>query len=809
MTSQLSQMMNMYSERANSERQDADSKRLVAEEEKRDREGVEVPVGLELIQQGLSSGRFADLMKKHVVRHLVRKAVPREFIKKHGIEGLLDAYEKGGAKGVVAHVASKVPIDLDKLHAAVGGKENYDLIQGVIRSGGSKQQVTDAIGEAVKKMTQAHVGNKIDAAKAGGLALVDQGKKKASVAIRRVKKKSAVVARKVKQKATDSTQAVADAADRAQKIAARTGKLGRAEANRIRDEKIAQVKKKQLDAENEIRQRREDIANKAGAAKRRVKRVAQEVEERASGAKQDLIDGGAKAKRDASQAVLDAHAKLPLEASARAVVGDAVEQTQTSIESASRFVGSAASSAKEIPVRARTGGGVAAGMARSMRSGGSEAKRLGDLSYEQLQKKRGWNVKTTSDKPAGIELPTKPIKGFKDFKGNKIRIAEKLKKRFSKVDGPPERRDVRGVIKQQTNEQLQQNYRAFEAVNNKIKSSSRSSGPATTVKTGQDEAGASPDAMEVPEPTAPRSSVPSVPKIAKPVSSATIEATSVAQVAPTPAPLSRTVDASSLEEARTSQVAKSGKLGRSAARAWRDAKFAEIKRTALSKPVKSATVEASPPPASVARRVAPPPPASVARRVDTSLPDINETTGINPSRATTSWQTPAIKPKKAQLVRQGKVPGKAVYESKYSDLLAPKEQYETVARSTEPSFLQSPSEQGFQTKTKSGGIERQALKESMLRSLRSKGVRTVRSSAYDETGMNAQASASDAAYKASLETPGVGAPDVLAPEGYKPPASATQVEAVESNLRFSANAQALDPDSGVNRYRGPVEEFEE
>ena len=99
MSSQFSQLMNMYNENANATRQQADAEREEKEEKKREREGIEVPVGIELLNRGfmnLGQRGFGKGLRDHVTKHLLKKALPREFIKKHGIDGLSESWRWQG-----------------------------------------------------------------------------------------------------------------------------------------------------------------------------------------------------------------------------------------------------------------------------------------------------------------------------------------------------------------------------------------------------------------------------------------------------------------------------------------------------------------------------------------------------------------------------------------------------------------------------------------------------------------------------------------------------------------------------------------
>ena len=171
MTSQLNQLLSGYNQRLNAETRKVDAKQQEEDEKKREREGIEVPIGIELMNAGLQSGRIGSLFKKHVLRHVLSKAIPAEFIKKHGIDGLLDAHEKGGMKGALAYAASKAPIDLSKLHDMVGGEDNYNAIRGILQSGGSKEDVTKFLGDAVEKAARNHAAKAVDTARAAKSAV--------------------------------------------------------------------------------------------------------------------------------------------------------------------------------------------------------------------------------------------------------------------------------------------------------------------------------------------------------------------------------------------------------------------------------------------------------------------------------------------------------------------------------------------------------------------------------------------------------------------------------------------------------------
>ena len=100
----IAQVQNMTAEAMNQ----ATSKQMADEEEneskKREREGLEVPLGIEALQLGLQSGRLAQLGK-----HLGNKVFGSKVMKKAGnIQDVVKSFKKGGYESVIRD-ASKIP----------------------------------------------------------------------------------------------------------------------------------------------------------------------------------------------------------------------------------------------------------------------------------------------------------------------------------------------------------------------------------------------------------------------------------------------------------------------------------------------------------------------------------------------------------------------------------------------------------------------------------------------------------------------------------------------------------------------------
>ena len=90
----LNTLLSAYQSNLADQERVSESKQEEAEEKKKEREGIEVPLGIELLNRGLASGRLAN-----IAHHLIKKAIPVEWAKKNGIAGLYDAYKKNGSFG--------------------------------------------------------------------------------------------------------------------------------------------------------------------------------------------------------------------------------------------------------------------------------------------------------------------------------------------------------------------------------------------------------------------------------------------------------------------------------------------------------------------------------------------------------------------------------------------------------------------------------------------------------------------------------------------------------------------------------------
>ena len=801
MTSQLNQLLSGYNQRLNAETRKVDAKQQEEDEKKREREGIEVPIGIELMNAGLQSGRIGSLFKKHVLRHVLSKAIPAEFIKKHGIDGLLDAHEKGGMKGALAYAASKAPIDLSKLHDMVGGEDNYNAIRGILQSGGSKEDVTKFLGDAVEKAARNHAAKAVDTARAAKSAVegaatgaaraattavtgvVDRtntiinnttaaagdaanlAQQKADELKAGIQKSKAAIQSETQKKVADvkdkytkaREKIIADAKAKQQQIGAAVGES--AESIKAKQAAHAATVKAQIKTikEEAVKARKQviDRANEGGAAARRVvteggvaatkmtdarrkeitdardakiakikarvaevetkakttqEKFAANVESRTSGAREDLT-GNTEARQQAEAAAAApppaaaapapkqpvAAPKQPIPAEPVAAEPVAAEPVAPKTLSSVNEDGEAVRlpGIGQAPPKRRTRA-VAAGAATTMRAGG-DSKSLSDASWKSLEN-RGL-PRIGNEAPGGARLSS-------------VRPSEAS---IEPVEAPP----PLFSNPQKYQDWYKANSQGFKAVNDRIQATPRRSDEGGSI--------AAPD-QRIAVPSSNHSTV--VPVKPKVEAIQTLQKTNVSKVAP--APVTRDP---ALEATRTSAAARTGKLGPAAARAWRDAKFAEIRNApAPAPPVRRvAPAPTSSPPV---RRVAPEP-VQPAREIDASLPDVVEATrtGTSAMRSTRNWTTPTVratqKVRTAKLAAQGKIPGAPTYRSRESASLAPI---------------------GF-TDDSATTISRSSLKTSMLRNLNAQGVRRVRASAPDVEGMNLQHQAQQQAFRETATEP--------------------------------------------------------
>ena len=805
MTSQLNQLLSGYNQRLNAETRKVDAKQQEEDEKKREREGIEVPIGIELMNAGLQSGRIGSLFKKHVLRHVLSKAIPAEFIKKHGIDGLLDAHEKGGMKGALAYAASKAPIDLSKLHDMVGGEDNYNAIRGILQSGGSKEDVTKFLGDAVEKAARNHAAKAVDTARAAKSAVegaatgaaraattavtgvVDRtntiinnttaaagdaanlAQQKADELKAGIQKSKAAIQSETQKKVADvkdkytkaREKIIADAKAKQQQIGAAVGES--AESIKAKQAAHAATVKAQIKTikEEAVKARKQviDRANEGGAAARRVvteggvaatkmtdarrkeitdardakiakikarvaevetkakttqEKFAANVESRTSGAREDLT-GNTEARQQAEAAAAapppaaaaPPPAPKPVAAPKQPVAAEPVAAEPVPAEPvAPKTLSSVNEDGEAVrlpgigqaPPKRRTRA-VAAGAATTMRAGG-DSKSLSDASWKSLEN-RGL-PRIGNEAPGGARLSS-------------VRPSEAS---IEPVEAPP----PLFSNPQKYQDWYKANSQGFKAVNDRIQATPRRSDEGGSI--------AAPD-QRIAVPSSNHSTVvPVKPKVEAPVPIQTLQKTNVSKVAP--APVTRDP---ALEATRTSAAARTGKLGPAAARAWRDAKFAEIRNApAPAPPVRRvAPAPTSSPPV---RRVAPEP-VQPAREIDASLPDVVEATrtGTSAMRSTRNWTTPTVratqKVRTAKLAAQGKIPGAPTYRSRESASLAPI---------------------GF-TDDSATTISRSSLKTSMLRNLNAQGVRRVRASAPDVEGMNLQHQAQQQAFRETATEP--------------------------------------------------------
>ena len=134
----LNTLLSAYQSNLADQERQSDAKQEEAEEKKKQREGIEVPLGIELLNRGLASGRLGN-----IAHHLIKKAIPVEWAKKNGIAGLYDAYKKNGYEGAIRHAAGGIPIPREKLEELAGGKENLEALHRGLRAMGREGSITE------------------------------------------------------------------------------------------------------------------------------------------------------------------------------------------------------------------------------------------------------------------------------------------------------------------------------------------------------------------------------------------------------------------------------------------------------------------------------------------------------------------------------------------------------------------------------------------------------------------------------------------------------------------------------------------
>ncbi len=628
MSSQFSQLMNMYNENANATRQQTEAENQEKEEKKRAREGIEVPVGIELLNRGfmnIGQRGIGKGVRDHITKHLLKKALPREFLKKHGIDGLLDAYQKAGGgkagiKAAVAHAASKAPIDLDKVHEAVGGKENYDLMKGILASGGSKQDVIDALGEGVGNAVDKHVANVVEKANSAAAAASSTAGAAASAVIKKGQQSASVVTRRTKQLVNDTTAAMSNAAQKAKD----KGLSVRDMANAERDRKIAKV-------QSEFAAKRAAVIESANTAAEKARATKQQLVDRGEGARKD-IEGNVGARVAATKRA--ASSRIP-EITSTGKIVQIAEDGARSVTTASKISepvlqsltraakGAAAVVAAPAVLATRgvkavvaKGRAVAAGAATSMRSA-SEIKTEGDASWANLQKAKGKiPIKTSVPEESGL-----PSIGLAAPKTKAVRAAERFKtpERGSLGRAP----SVVPATKEKYEDWVNRNQKTFYGVNEKIQASRRP-------RPVQEESIATPDVREIPAVAVTESrTAPMIRPVAQPVPQETLRATARA----TPAPVAPPVAPAPVAPVPARVVPNRPMTRREQINADRDRRIATIKSKALA-PV---------------------------REIRADLPDIdNIGKGFAP-RSSSLFSGVEVKPTTQQRVMRGKLAGKPVY----------------------------------------------------------------------------------------------------------------------------------------------------
>jgi hypothetical protein len=639
--------MNMYNENANAARQTAESENQEKEEKKREREGIEVPVGIELLNRGfmnLQHGGFGKKLRDHVSKHLLKKALPREFIKKHGIDGLLDAYQKAGGgkagiKAAIAHAASKAPIDLDKVHAAVGGKENYDLMKGILASGGSKQDVIDALGDGVGDAAEKHLATIVEKGRGAAAAASSSAGAAASAVIKRGQQSAAVVTRRTKQVVNDTTAAMSNAAQQAKNKGLSIKQQAEAKGLSVRDMANAERDRKIANVQREFAAKRAAVIESANTAAEKARVTKQALVDRGEGARKD-IEGNVAARvaatKRAATSEIDSAGRIVQTAAdgARSIttaskISEPVRQSLTRVARGAASVVAApavlaARGVKAVVAKTRA---VAAGAATSMRSA-SVTKTEGDESWANLQKSKGKiPIKTSIPEEAALrrdldgDLTRLPSIGLAAPRTKAVRAAERFK--------TPERgslgraSSVVPATKEKYEDWVKRNQKTFHGVNERIQASQRA-------RPVQEESIATPDVREIPAVAVTESrTAPMIRPVAPPVPQETLRATARAAPAPVAAP----VAPAPVAPVAARVVPNRPMTRREQINADRDRTIATIK----------------------ARSIAP------VRQIRPDLPDINNLGKGFAPRSSSLFSGVEVKPTTQQRVMRGKVPGKPVY----------------------------------------------------------------------------------------------------------------------------------------------------
>ena len=141
----LSSLIGSYASTLDEKKREREEDIDEKDEKKRQREGIEVPLGLELLNMGLSHDNI-----KTVLTHLFKKAVPGEFIKAHSALGIAQAHMRGGMPEVARYVASKGGMSASKINEIFGEEQGNKIMNALKALGGNKQERLEKLSTAAQ-----------------------------------------------------------------------------------------------------------------------------------------------------------------------------------------------------------------------------------------------------------------------------------------------------------------------------------------------------------------------------------------------------------------------------------------------------------------------------------------------------------------------------------------------------------------------------------------------------------------------------------------------------------------------------------
>tara|TARA_R110000782_G_scaffold45394_3_gene100871 strand:+ start:1664 stop:2983 length:1320 start_codon:yes stop_codon:yes gene_type:complete len=137
----------------------------IEESKKRQREGIEVPIGMELLQMGLSSGKLKDAAHSFIKSNFsiaASKELSSRVPQFEHIINTADAYSRGGLRGVMEHSSKKV-LPRSVIHEAWGNpKEAEGFISKLKSLFGSKKEAIESLSGDLERGAKRHYENATD-----------------------------------------------------------------------------------------------------------------------------------------------------------------------------------------------------------------------------------------------------------------------------------------------------------------------------------------------------------------------------------------------------------------------------------------------------------------------------------------------------------------------------------------------------------------------------------------------------------------------------------------------------------------------